>query len=211
MYKEGQKMNPDQYEVRNPSIMRMARLVNIKRVGGTLYEEARVVIRNYLVHKLKRILIRVEMEGRKTVTDSDVAGHSGVMIPGGVQRVQTYDTHADRGRDDAPRVRRSKPGARAKRETAYLQSHDAPSTCYVPPAAFARLIRQVAKNNLSQSEIRFQPGALLRLQHGAERRLILLLGHANKITLYCKRETVTGADLVLAALIRLGDDKIYSV
>ncbi|KAK4896962.1 Histone H4 [Elasticomyces elasticus] len=53
-------------------IRRLARRGGVKRISGMLYQDTRLVLRQYLEKVLKDVCAVVENCGRKTVTTSDV-------------------------------------------------------------------------------------------------------------------------------------------
>mmetsp|Transcript_35014 Transcript_35014/g.80216 ORF Transcript_35014/g.80216 Transcript_35014/m.80216 type:complete len:122 (+) Transcript_35014:88-453(+) len=58
--------------ITKPAIRRLARRGGVKRISGLIYEESRVVLRNFLESVLKDSITYTEHARRKTVTALDV-------------------------------------------------------------------------------------------------------------------------------------------
>ena len=58
--------------ITKPAIRRLARRGGVKRIGGLVYEETRVVLRAFLAKILQDAVVYTEHARRKTVTAMDV-------------------------------------------------------------------------------------------------------------------------------------------
>lgn len=71
--RHARKTLKDNWEgITKPAIRRLARRGGVKRIGGTIYEETRGVIKMFLENIMPDILAYTEHSRRKTVIASDV-------------------------------------------------------------------------------------------------------------------------------------------
>ncbi|KAL6050644.1 Alpha-glucosides permease mph3 [Balamuthia mandrillaris] len=102
--------------------------------------------------------------------------------------------------------RRFRPGTVAIREIRKLQRS---TDLLIPKLPFARVVRELAKAYLADTEFRWQAQALLALQESAEMYLVQLFEDANLCCIHAKRVTIMPKDIALARRIRGFSEALY--
>ncbi|KAE8792459.1 histone H4-like [Hordeum vulgare] len=60
------------YGITKPAIRRLARRGGVKRISGIVYEETRVVLKLFLEHVIRDVVVYTQHARRKTVIATDV-------------------------------------------------------------------------------------------------------------------------------------------
>ncbi|KAI5012098.1 hypothetical protein ZWY2020_024232 [Hordeum vulgare] len=60
------------YGITKPAIRRLARRGGVKRISGIIYEETRVVLKIFLEHVIRDVVVYTQHARRKTVIATDV-------------------------------------------------------------------------------------------------------------------------------------------
>jgi len=94
---------------------------------------------------------------------------------------------------------RYRPGAVALRE---IRKYQKGTELLIRKLPFERLVREIAQDFLTQTDLRFPSSAMLALQEAAEAYLIGLFMDINLIAIHAKRITVMPKDMLLARRIR---------
>src|ERR1700733_8131884 len=98
---------------------------------------------------------------------------------------------------------------KALREIRYMQSEAMSAAHVIPPAAFARLVKEIgdaAKTSADKNGIRWEKDALFALQECTEHVLVMLfemtyyfqvitLTRSNKMAIHAKRQTIKPVDM----------------
>lgn len=174
------------------AIKRILRKAGVKNASGTIFEETRGVFLTMMDPMLKRILLFVEHERRKTAMPSDIKR----AIESIGLRLFTHDETVTRctARQYPKRTRRTRRGTRALKNIGFYQRQ---SDCvYFTKTAFYRLVKE-------QVDIRFNKVALDQLQLFLEAHLVRVLKNANLAAIHASRITLMPKDVQLAR--RLSD------
>lgn len=102
----------------------------------------------------------------------------------------------ERGVKSPPR-HRFKPGTRALFE---IRKYQRSTDLLLSKAAFERVVRETAQ--LFAFDLRWQPLAIMALQHAAEALLVQVFEDANLCAIHARRVTVLPKDIQLARRIR---------
>lgn len=94
---------------------------------------------------------------------------------------------------------RYRPGTVALRE---IRKYQKSTELLIRKLPFERLVREIAQDFLTQTDLRFPSSAMLALQEAAEAYLIGLFMDINLIAIHAKRITVMPKDMLLARRIR---------
>lgn len=203
--------------ITRPAITRVCRRAGVKRIGGTVYEEIRGVMKAYMEDALRSIIAITEHDRRLTVKASDLEAAlqiQGIYLGAGVNpnTNNTFDTCKSRPRGKSGKAaegeeaakpttkkpHRFRPGTVAVRDIKYQQSH---SDCLaLPKANFSRLTREIAQD--FHLGLRFSGDFMELFQMVVESHLIELVEAANLCAIHANRQTIKPADVQLARRIQ---------
>jgi len=182
------------------AIQRLLRKAGVKSASGYTYDEARGVFLTMLDPMLRRILLFVEHERRKTAMPSDVKR----AVESIGLRFLTHDNIVGRCAARKPShpgpSSRKKPTRKGTLPLMNIRFYQRQSDCvYFTKTAFYRLV----KNRVVGVDLRWNKVALDQLQLFLEAHLVRVLENANLAAIHASRETVMPKDIQLAR--RLSD------
>jgi len=204
--------------ITDPAIRRILYRAGVKRIGKTVYEETRGILKAWSEHIVRDMVTFMEYARRKTVYLQDLEAAldiNGIALAAGLNdnakhtaslqscnaRGKSGNTHSTTSATESAEPKkphRFRPGTVALRE---IRRHQKNSDCLaIPKLNFSRLIREAAQD--FSEDIRFQEGVFDLLQLSAEDYLIELCTAANLVAIHSGRETIFGKDLQLVRAIR---------
>jgi histone H3 len=197
-----------------PAIVRICQTAGVKRIGGLIYEEFRMVMKIYMEELLCKSIYFMEHDKRKTVQQGDLAAAlqvSGIYLGAGINpnTVKTFASRKSRqrgvkknteneGGDKPGKPHRFRPGTVALQEIRYQQKHS--DALALPRINFSRLAREIGQDY--HDEIRYSAHFMELFQFVIEYRLIQLMEDANLCAIHAKRQGIIPKDIQLARQIR---------
>lgn len=183
-----------------PSVQRLLRKAGVKSASAITYEETLGVFSRMLDSILKRVVVFVEHERRRTAMPSDVKrAVESITGLGLLVHDETVTRCTARHTTASKTGRRTRKGIGALRNIRFYQRQ---SDCvYFPKTAFYRLVKDRVNTDLRWNKV-----ALDHLQLFLESHVVHLLAKANLAAIHASRETVTPKDIQLA--VRLGDNPL---
>ena len=97
------------------------------------------------------------------------------------------------------KTHRYRPGTVALRE---IRKYQRSTELLIRKAPFQRVCFEILREDLNQTDFRFQSSAIVSLQEAAESYLVQLLEDANLCAIHAKRVTLYAKDIQLARRIR---------
>jgi histone H3 len=203
--------------ITSPAIRRILRRAGVKRIGKTIYEEIRGILKVRCEDTVKDMVAFTEHARRKTVQLEDLEAAldiKGISLAAGLNenakhtaslqscnaRGKSGTSHAsssEKGEQTEKKPHRFRPGTVALRE---IRRHQKNSDCLAfPKLNFERLIREIAQDY--KDDLRFSEGVIDLLQLTTETYLIELCENANRCAIHANRETVYAGDLQLVRTI----------
>lgn len=199
--------------ITDPAIKRILYRSGIRRIGKSMYEEIRGILKLWVEKIMKDVVVFTEHSRRKTVSSQDLEDaleSNGISLAAGLnenaETTASLQSRNSRGKKAAPKQKsdevkkphRFRPGTVALRE---IRRHQKNSDCLeIPKLNFERVCREAAQ--YLHDDLRFSEGVFDLLHLAAEDYLVSLCAAANKCALHADRETVFSRDLSLVREIR---------
>ena len=201
--------------ITDPAIKRILYRSGIRRIGKTMYEEIRGILKFWVEKIMKDVVTFTEYARRKTVSIQDLEDaleSNGISLAAGLNEnakttasLQSRNARGKSGKaapapksDEVKNPHRFRPGTVALRE---IRRHQKNSDCLeIPKLNFERVCREIAQD--LHDDLRFSDGVFDLLHLAAEDYLVSLCEAANKCALHASRETVFSKDLQLVRDIR---------
>ena len=207
--------------ITKPGIARICQRAGIVRIGGTVYEEFRGVMKVYVDSLMKDIVAITLHDKRRTVMESDLEAAlqiRGIYLgaaenPNTSKTFSTIKSRTKNSKAAAPsdgsekdaesttkvtKPHKFRPGTVALRDIRHQQKHS--DEFAFPKANFERLVREIGQDY--GEDLRYNRKFKELFQLVVETYLIELMSCSNLCALHIKRQTVLPKDIQLARRIR---------